>query len=108
MIIILDALYILANPKNKQTLIHDRDTFYFSNIWKKKRKEILIRDNYECQTCKDKGKVTINTKLIVHHIKPFEFYPELKLEDDNLLTVCLTCHNKIHFGVKTQWDDEWW
>ena len=72
--------------------------FYTSWTWRKKRKQILIRDNNECQICKQNGKVTVGTKddpLIVHHIKELKQYPELALVDENLLSVCNNCHESI-------------
>ena len=107
--IILEALRILAQD-NTESLINqiDRDAFYNSQTWRNKRESIVVRDNNECQVCKDNGKVTL-TNLIVHHIQPLEFHPELKLDDDNLLTVCLSCHNSIHTSAAVKvWDDEWW
>jgi len=34
--------------------------------------------------------------LVVDHIKELEDYPELALDDDNLETLCVNCHNKKH------------
>lgn len=91
-----------------------RDNFYWSSPWRSLRSVINQRDNYECQVCKSMGKVTLkieSSKLIVHHIKPLEYYPDLALEPDNLLTVCQSCHNQIHFNAAfsnaKSWDDEW-
>ncbi|MEK4273119.1 HNH endonuclease signature motif containing protein [Paenibacillus sp. FSL R7-0026] len=38
----------------------------------------------------------ITTANTVHHIKPLEDYPELALDEDNLESICPTCHNKEH------------
>lgn len=77
--------------------------FYRSREWKHKRKEILIRDNFECQMCKQNGRVTTqdalknnNQYLTVHHIKHYDEFPNLALTDDNLITLCPSCHNKVH------------
>ena len=104
-----DALRKIANPKGLTPLLTpgDRDRFYWSALWISKRLEIKDRDNHECQVCKSEGRVTL-TDLIVHHIKPLEFYPDVKLDDDNLITVCQACHNRIHFETEVEWDDEWW
>lgn len=75
------------------------DIFYKSWSWVKKRLEILDRDNKECQICKREGRVTVGTKknpLIVHHIKHLKQYVLLALTDSNLITVCDSCHNKLH------------
>lgn len=105
-----------------------RRDFYNGRQWRDKREAIKARDNYECQECRRQGKVAIDIyepnkngrkkiKLIVHHIKELEYHPELALEDDNLETLCVECHNKIHDRhfknwykpKKNKWtDDEFW
>jgi 5-methylcytosine-specific restriction enzyme A len=98
--------------------------FYDSEEWKLIREEVKKRDNYECQECKRNGYVTIDTneysekakrkkiQLVVHHIKELEDHPELALDMDNLETLCVNCHNRIHGRVfepaKPKWDDEKW
>lgn len=54
---------------------------------------VLSRDNYECQHCKGKSK---NSKLEVHHI----VYRSNggSDEQENLLTLCNSCHYKLHHG----------
>ena len=64
------------------------EEFYKSWKWKKKRETILKRDNYECQLCKNSGKVA--KAKIVHHIAHYDTYPELGLTDSNLLSVCFS------------------
>lgn len=105
-----------------------RRSFYNSQDWRDKREYIKERDRYECQECKRQGKVSLDIyepnkngrkkiKLVVHHIKELEFNPELALEDENLETLCVDCHNKIHDRHFTNWrepkknkwaDDEMW
>jgi len=68
--------------------------FYKSTIWRHKRKTILKRDNFECQRCKEEG--TFALAEVVHHIKHLREYPELALDDENLLSVCGACHNILH------------
>lgn len=68
--------------------------FYKSKEWKRKRKEILRRDNYECQRCKREGGFSKATT--VHHIKHLDEHPELALVDSNLESLCSTCHNVEH------------
>ena len=101
--------------------------FYDSGSWKRLRKHIRNRDNNECQECKRQGKVFIDTnqysekakrkkiQLIVDHIKELEDYPELALDEENLETLCVYCHNKKHGRVwryfkrpEPKWNDERW
>lgn len=68
--------------------------FYRSPEWRTKRREILQRDNGECQQCKREGKFSpANT---VHHIVPLLERPDLALDDDNLESLCAACHNREH------------
>ena len=98
--------------------------FYDSQEWKQLREEIKKRDNYECQECKRQGRLTIDTneysegakrkkiKLLVDHIKELEDYPDLALDEENLETKCVRCHNIKHgraFEYKPpKWNDEKW
>ncbi len=59
--------------------------FYISTLWRKKRKEILKRDNNECQRCKGKGKFKLAT--CVHHIKHLKARLDLALVNDNLISL---------------------
>jgi 5-methylcytosine-specific restriction enzyme A len=68
--------------------------FYNSAAWRRKRAYILRRDRYLCQECLKYGK-NIDAK-IVHHIQEIEDEPQLKLSNNNLVSVCASCHNKIH------------
>lgn len=70
------------------------DPFYRSKKWRKKREYILHRDGYLCLECKKYGRN--NEAKIVHHIKEMEDFPELKLKNNNLVSVCAACHNKLH------------
>jgi 5-methylcytosine-specific restriction endonuclease McrA len=68
--------------------------FYRSAIWLKKRADILSRDNNECQKCKSKGKFKKAT--CVHHKKHLKDRPDLALVDDNLISLCDSCHCEEH------------
>ena len=83
------------NKKLLQAIQSGReDIFYNSRTWRNKRKQILDRDNNECQICKKEGRVS--KADTVHHIKELKDYPELGLDNDNLISVCNSCHNIIH------------
>lgn len=93
--------------------------FYRSTAWKHKREEILKRDNYECVQCRKEGRLTtqFDAVLEIDHIKELKDYPELKLENSNLQTLCRSCHNIKHgrdgkqllpYIKPPKWDDEKW
>ncbi len=67
---------------------------YKSRRWKKKRIKILRRDGFLCQECKRYGKRV--EAVTVHHIKHASEYPELAYKDDNLVSLCSACHNRMH------------
>ena len=57
---------------------------------------VLFRDSYTCQSCKGKRK---DTRLEVHHII-FRSNGGSD-EAENLITLCRTCHTKVHDGSIT-------
>lgn len=100
--------------------------FYDSYKWRKLSAQIKQRDNHECQECKRQGLVSIDTneysetakrkkiQLVVDHIKELEDHPELALDEENLETLCVQCHNKKHGRVwkerkpnKWEHDEKW-
>lgn len=68
--------------------------FYHSKEWKKLRVRALERDNYLCRLCLKRGKIT--PAKTVHHITPLRVDNAQKLELNNLITVCESCHNELH------------
>lgn len=68
--------------------------FYKTAAWRKKRVEILQRDNFECQMCKERGLQT--QAQTVHHIVHLRDDKSLALEDSNLISLCNACHNEVH------------
>lgn len=106
----LEDLVKFAKLTSSNTLYAEsttRDAFYQSHTWRNKRTFILDRDNRECQTCKANGKLTLEN-LMVHHRYVLEYYPDKSLDNTNLITVCQSCHNKIHGLSTKRFNDEWW
>lgn len=56
-------------------------------IW---RKNVYMRDNYQCVKCGSK------IKLNAHHIKSWKDYPELRYDLNNGITLCEKCHIEHH------------
>lgn len=69
------------------TEIFDYDSYINSEAWRNKANRIRRRDGYRCRIC---GADSV--PLEVHHLTYDRLYQE---PDDNLLTVCHKCHEKI-------------
>lgn len=70
-------------PENKAVRNSDK-----SKYW---RVKVFERDNYTCQKCGNTGGI-----LNAHHIKEFSKYKELRFDVNNGMTLCKSCHIKIH------------
>lgn len=58
------------------------------------RTSVFERDDYTCQNCGIRGGNGKRVILEAHHIKPFSYFPDLRYEVDNGLTLCKSCHLK--------------
>jgi len=87
-------LYIwLSMPENaalwkreRVSIPGERSTSEYFN-W---RLKVLERDNGTCQDCGGKKKV------VVHHIKPYRDYKDLRLDVNNGIILCHNCHVEAH------------
>lgn len=68
--------------------------FYNTKKWKSKREKILKRDSYKCRECARIGRMVQANP--VHHLAPIEEFPEYRLCDFNLISLCNEHHNKCH------------
>jgi len=78
---------MLHNEKCKHWLYQKGINYGFANI----KAYVLTRDSYTCQHCKGKTK---DSKLEVHHI--IFRSNNGSNEENNLITLCKTCHDKLH------------
>jgi len=58
--------------------------------YKEWRWKVFKRDGYRCKKCSQNG------YLEAHHIQAFNDFPKLRLEVSNGLTLCVSCHCKVH------------
>jgi len=86
-----------SNPNWNGGHSPERQSQYARSVWKELAKSILKRDKYKCQEC---GIGHTKNKLVVHHIKPWSAYPELRFRVKNLITLCEICHRKKHSKKK--------
>jgi len=59
--------------------------------YKKLQRAVLKRDGWRCQQC------GVRDKLHVHHIQPRSLMGDDA--ESNLITLCASCHEKIHRSV---------
>jgi 5-methylcytosine-specific restriction endonuclease McrA len=60
--------------------------------WRILRQKVLERDCYICQICKCK----IEKKAQVHHKLDWNKYPQYRWDINNLITLCIVCHARLH------------
>lgn len=88
-----------CKPKKKKYDRQAEDKLRWQQSWKNKRIEIKERDKYLCQCCirnivKIHSQQFVYNKLEVHHARKLREYPELALENKNLITLC-EYHHKL-------------
>ena len=87
----------------------EKHKFYHSGAWLNKRMQVLKRDHFECQDCRQRitkaneegrqlhgWEIHLNRATCVHHIKELADHPDLALDMDNLISLCDRCHNERH------------
>lgn len=101
----LDYLKLLDN--NATSPRHMSEQFYKSHIWRTLRKQIIDRDiGFDLGVLG----VYIDGIVMVHHIDPIDendiiFQTSKLLDPENLITVSLKTHNKIHYNQEER--EEW-
>ena len=75
------------NPNWKGGKTPNRLTYKYKE-W---RSQVLKRDNYTCQKCKQRSGM-----LNAHHIESFNNNPNLRTEISNGITLCKDCHDDFH------------
>lgn len=73
-------------------LISDENTVQRMKFSEDLRVPIMERDSWNCQLCKD----TSRDDLHVHHLVKWSENKDLRFEPTNLITLCGSCHDKVH------------
>lgn len=73
---------------------HMEAEYYKTGKWESMRNSILRRDGYQCQLSKRYGK--LRQAEVVHHIFPWDEFPEYAYEPWNLISITISEHNKLH------------
>ena len=76
--------------------------FRDSAEWQNKRNAIKERDRWLCLACLHRAARTLrqynSRRLSVHHIVPLHIAWDLRMDDDNLITLCDTHHTRADAG----------
>lgn len=82
--------------QQEKTIDPDKEIFNYtkyqymkSELWQRKRKTVLERDNYTCRACGISG-----VPLDVHHLKGYDKIPNES--PNNLVSLCKECHELHH------------
>ena len=86
------------NQRVIEEIFHMRPLFmskntYGSNLWRKIREYVLLRDNEECQFCHIKP---VTSKLHIHHYAYVREVPVDDVHPDLLVCLCNDCHSGWH------------
>jgi 5-methylcytosine-specific restriction endonuclease McrA len=80
-------------PPVKENVIQMRD--FFLGIWEKRKK-------HDCENCGEwLGKEPFS--YMFDHLLEKSKYPELKFEEDNIMLVCLKCHDEKTRGFASDY-----
>ncbi len=76
--------------KKKDKPVYSKNkSFYRTRVWKDLKDECYERDKGCCRRC---GKFIFGKRAHGHHIEPIDQRPDLKLDPDNIMTLCSKCH----------------
>lgn len=79
--------------------------FYKTEEWLTLRDAVMRDNHHECIMCKQKEPAVYTRAAHVHHVNEVRDRPELALSrtyrdaegvHDNLLPLCIVCHNVVH------------
>ena len=80
------------------------NSFYRSKEWTRCKEAYLNKVNHLCERCLAKGLI-VPARIVHHkeHLNEFNIQEAaVSLNFDNLEALCQDCHNKEHFGDKTE------
>jgi 5-methylcytosine-specific restriction protein A len=82
------------NPRYVDGSAPERQTLYARHDWKAFLAAIYRRDGFCCVRC---GKAKAGPRsLHAHHIQPWAGNAALRFDEENVVTLCRTCHEWVH------------
>lgn len=80
------------NPNwNPDLTDKDRQELRITSGYREFINGILERDDFTCFACNDRGSI-----MNVHHLRSYADNPDLRMDDDNCITLCKNCHDDFH------------
>lgn len=86
------------NINQDQGKSRERTKFNASPQWNNIRTMCFERDNYSCVVCGDlnyRGRGG-TLRLEAHHINSWKDHPGQRLDVNNIITLCASCHKDVH------------
>lgn len=97
-----DSKFDCGKKPKKYKRPSKQDKFRWTKAWQRKRGEIKERDSGVCQVCirdlYEPYKRIEYHEISVHHAIPLEQDFDKRLDNDNLLTLCLRHHEMAESG----------
>jgi len=78
----------------------ERANFMDTPEYKKWRRNVFKRDDYTCQICGCRGGIVLRA----NHIKKYSDYPELRVNENNGITICRNCDIKWVLNHESEWE----
>jgi len=88
---IQDGMVYFSATKRRSKKKKDQRNSPEYRIW---RRNVYQRDGFACMDCGEVG-----GELNVHHIEAYAKNKKLRLDVNNGVTLCVSCHKKRHWGV---------
>lgn len=85
-------------------------SFYRTQAWRDLKAYCYQRDQGKCQRC---GKFVFGKRAHHHHIVPIRVNPSLRLDENNIMTLCSKCHPIVEdeanekYGLKKKPKFDW-
>ncbi len=106
----VDKIEYQELPKKRKKLILEQETEVYPRD-EQEKKEALILANYKCELEEEHTtfitKYTNENYVEGHHLIPISQYDEFDNDVDvraNIISLCPTCHRKLHSGIKEEVD----
>lgn len=86
-----NGMFGKRSPNYKGGVTPERQRVYSTPEWKALQREVFERDHYRCRRC-----CKVRRKRHAHHVRPWATCVEGRMDKDNLITLCATCHRWVH------------